>query len=479
MAHRGMNAAEMATELAGCLGDDAFKESAEREGGDMLAHMSALGLQAQPTKTSVPYPSYGGYPTAEASPIYTQPQPSLPAVINYLRTQLNLPLETTQATVIERACLDLEVETEGRTLLGKAMACWQMFGAPPLSAAPQAPVAWSSSQFVGADAVPPTPIATSVPPVAMAPVMPMAPMPSSTMPSSAMPSSAMPSSTMSNSTMEISAMRWDSQQLEGLLAAWSSELSEPIPEDANEAVDQPVANAVMPTFDEEETPSAHSETLSRPCTQCRHSRVLCNRAKPCGRCVRLGLECTVPPTVRRGRPKRQPEKTSDPLGTAADGKLDSTAMQVPVSLGAETPMLSPLTSGWGLPQPFVVNHLRASPEPSQSEAVPRSGPMSSLPAAVSIATPAMPLGYCFPTVPSAAMHSGPARVPSAVGSDADAGDNGQRRGGRRKYGAGRGRATIHDPSQLAALIESVREREPKQVVSERERTWHDDDEEAK
>ena len=44
--------------------------------------------------------------------------------------------------------------------------------------------------------------------------------------------------------------------------------------------------------------------LHRPCTNCRASRVLCDRQLPCSRCVRLGLRatCQAPPTVKRGRP---------------------------------------------------------------------------------------------------------------------------------------------------------------------------------
>ena len=36
-----------------------------------------------------------------------------------------------------------------------------------------------------------------------------------------------------------------------------------------------------------------------------HFKVLCDRSNPCGRCTRLGIECTVPKTVPRGRPSRR------------------------------------------------------------------------------------------------------------------------------------------------------------------------------
>ena len=45
-----------------------------------------------------------------------------------------------------------------------------------------------------------------------------------------------------------------------------------------------------------------AEMLPRPCKHCRSKRVLCDRNAPCLRCVRLGIECEIPPTVKRGRP---------------------------------------------------------------------------------------------------------------------------------------------------------------------------------
>ena len=44
------------------------------------------------------------------------------------------------------------------------------------------------------------------------------------------------------------------------------------------------------------------DRLPRPCTACRASRVLCDRGNPCRRCVRLGIECTIPKSVPKGRP---------------------------------------------------------------------------------------------------------------------------------------------------------------------------------
>ena len=63
-------------------------------------------------------------------------------------------------------------------------------------------------------------------------------------------------------------------------------------------------------YDDDDEGGAASEDgggrIHRPCSNCRSSRVLCDRGMPCGRCVRLGLSrtCQAPPTVKRGRPSK-------------------------------------------------------------------------------------------------------------------------------------------------------------------------------
>jgi molybdenum cofactor biosynthesis enzyme MoaA len=47
-----------------------------------------------------------------------------------------------------------------------------------------------------------------------------------------------------------------------------------------------------------------SATLPRPCATCKRLRVKCDRKKPCSRCLKRGLQCYLPPHVRRGRPPR-------------------------------------------------------------------------------------------------------------------------------------------------------------------------------
>jgi len=44
--------------------------------------------------------------------------------------------------------------------------------------------------------------------------------------------------------------------------------------------------------------------LSRPCVECRKSKVKCEYIFPCIRCVRFGFDCKVPASVKRGRPSR-------------------------------------------------------------------------------------------------------------------------------------------------------------------------------
>merc|ERR1719240_433917 len=45
---------------------------------------------------------------------------------------------------------------------------------------------------------------------------------------------------------------------------------------------------------EAEDDEASGPKLPRPCVGCRTSKVLCDRHDPCKRCVRLGMECTIP-----------------------------------------------------------------------------------------------------------------------------------------------------------------------------------------
>jgi hypothetical protein len=54
------------------------------------------------------------------------------------------------------------------------------------------------------------------------------------------------------------------------------------------------------------TEGEQAVTLPRPCAECRKSRVRCDRKSTCSRCQRLGLQCKLPPTVRRGRPPLVP-----------------------------------------------------------------------------------------------------------------------------------------------------------------------------
>ena len=56
--------------------------------------------------------------------------PSLLEITELLRKQLDLPMEASAAAVVQRACTELEVPTQGLSLLGKARACWEQMGVP-------------------------------------------------------------------------------------------------------------------------------------------------------------------------------------------------------------------------------------------------------------------------------------------------------------------------------------------------------------
>ena len=82
----------------------------------------------------------------------------------------------------------------------------------------------------------------------------------------------------------------------------------------------PVATAEIPS----------GETLPRPCAACRGRRVRCDRQKPCGGCLRRGIECKLPPTVKQGRPSRSDlaARANDLTTEDVMGSEDSTTVMV-------------------------------------------------------------------------------------------------------------------------------------------------------
>ena len=53
--------------------------------------------------------------------------PSLPAMVDQLRNELNLPKDISMATAISQACVELELELDGiTTTMAKAHACWRV-----------------------------------------------------------------------------------------------------------------------------------------------------------------------------------------------------------------------------------------------------------------------------------------------------------------------------------------------------------------
>jgi len=86
-----------------------------------------------------------------------------------------------------------------------------------------------------------------------------------------------------------------------------------VPLDQALSIDAPLFSNILdaPQLEEahEEEPepvvqSCSKQQLHRPCVACRTSRVLCDRGFPCSRCVDKGFTCTVPESVRRGRPTK-------------------------------------------------------------------------------------------------------------------------------------------------------------------------------
>ena len=76
--------------------------------------------------------------------------------------------------------------------------------------------------------------------------------------------------------------------------------------EVGEAVERPNGTLPVPVL----VPVPVPGYLPRPCTCCRNVKVRCDRRDPCGRCRRLGIRCTVPATVRRGRPTNEDRRSA-------------------------------------------------------------------------------------------------------------------------------------------------------------------------
>ena len=64
---------------------------------------------------------------------------------------------------------------------------------------------------------------------------------------------------------------------------------------------------------------------------------MCDRNNPCSRCVKLGIECIVPPDVKRGRPSNRDRKLSRAQQQAARAKPEAEAVLLPVAQSQPIP----------------------------------------------------------------------------------------------------------------------------------------------
>lgn len=268
-------------------------------------------------------------------------EPSLTEIAQLLKVELNLPAETTTATAVERACADLEVQMAGLSLLAKAHACWQILGSPEdfrartvesprgasavsafdpekrqhaATARMEAAAALLARTEAAAAAARREAAAAQAEAVAAAAAV------EATGAVLLAPAPAAPPSG------EINGMLNYSQ-----LAEWSQSWSDELPFDGfvdaesdARAIGTGASSAITTNGCASHSPNAASGLMAqpvsggggsaakaaldtgklpRPCSSCRESRVLCDRATPCcGRCARLGRECTLPKSVPRGRP---------------------------------------------------------------------------------------------------------------------------------------------------------------------------------
>ena len=112
--------------------DDDFIDSLTAEAFDLgLVNTKGLAPRSPVVSSS----------TASSSSVAV-PGPGLADIAELLKKEFNMTepgmATATIATVVQRACIELEVPNGGHglSLLAKARACWQMLGSPPLAIAP-------------------------------------------------------------------------------------------------------------------------------------------------------------------------------------------------------------------------------------------------------------------------------------------------------------------------------------------------------
>ena len=214
--------------------------------------------------------------------------PSLPDMVAFLEEQFNMRgpgmANATTSTVIQRACMELEIPSQGMTLLAQARACWKALGAPPLGGFPPSPPPNTTLMpEVAATAVP-------LPPPPVGGMGTIGEAPASVAWVKAVPLVEAVPHTNPLAGGDLSALRLE--QLHALNARIHREILQ------RQGLPEGSESALQSADDADATPM-----LPRPCLHCRTSRVLCDRRHPsCSRCLRLGYECVLPEFVRRGRP---------------------------------------------------------------------------------------------------------------------------------------------------------------------------------
>ena len=112
------------------------------------------------------------------------------------------------------------------------------------------------------------------------------------------------------------------------------------------------------------------DLLPRPCMTCRKRRTLCDRRKPCSRCMRLGVECTLPPTVKRGRPSAadQLAKIEEFIEQTTQQPADAELLPPPPTmLGLAAPLPIAMVMELAVPCPSMLTMPALSPPSSPPE----------------------------------------------------------------------------------------------------------------
>jgi hypothetical protein len=360
--------------------------------------------------------------------------PSFHQIVALVRRELNLPVDTTFATTIARACKDLDIPVVG-SLRSRAIECWQALGSPlvPAEAATRPPegpppFAGPEEQLDFRDVEEMTSLWGQEFEVELG---------SANYPGEAALGAQQP-------TVSLQAQLLSEAQVQPVML---TALSTTLPMAVSASLPLTVSAAAVPLQRQDTNESASS--LPRPCSNCRRSKILCDRQGPCGRCTRLGMECTVPPTVRRGRPPRENPSRSVPEAKHAAGEGRPSAS---VEDGAKDSLDTIL--------PSFAQGLVGDMSSLGFEALPLDPPKPALSRE----------GHATTHAVDPIVRSGQAVDPTVRGAAAirraPAGSN--RRVGRL--------ATIDMSARDDALEEPNAKGKAREATGERSRTWHDDDE---